>query len=387
MRVAVIGLGGTGASAARFLARSGHQVTGFEQFRIGHERASSHGESRIIRYTYPDPLYTRLMGEAYPLWTELEREAQERLLVRCGGLFLGPAWHPELEAIEGSLREAGHAYDILSAQASHARFPALRLRRDEVAIFQADSGFLRATACVRATARLARAHGATILEGARVVEVGATGSCVKVRAQVGGRGVEHEFDAAIVTAGPWMRTLLAEAKLPLVVTRQELIYLRIARGARDFEPDRLPVWIDAATYDYGFPSDGVVPGVKLGLHRRGETVDPDAVRMTVDDEFIRRRLAYAAARLPDLAGEVTHAQVCLYTNTPDEDFIVDEAPGLPGVWLVSGCSGHGFKFTALLGKTAAELATGNCDRSSMLGELSRFSLDRFARPGPKGTPE
>src|SRR5262245_33487648 len=112
MKVAVIGLGGTGVAAARFLALAGHEVVGFEQGRIGHERGSSHGESRIIRYTYADPLYTNLMAEAYPLWDDLEREAGEILRVRCGGVFFGPAGHPELNAIEGSLRGAGHEYEL-----------------------------------------------------------------------------------------------------------------------------------------------------------------------------------------------------------------------------------------------------------------------------------
>ena len=185
--------------------------------------------------------------------------------------------------------------------------------------------------------------------------------------------LELEFDAAIVSAGPWAGELLARAGLPLRITRQELVYLRIARNEHNFEPDRLPVWIDAATYDYGFPSDGRIGGAKLGLHRLGETVDPDSADLSVREEFIRDRTLYAAERLPDLAPEVTHAQVCLYTNAPDEDFIVDRAPDLPGVWLVSGCSGHGFKFTSLLGKIVADLATG--DGPSR--DLSRFSLSRF----------
>jgi len=133
------------------------------------------------------------------------------------------------------------------------------------------------------------------------------------------------------------------------------------------------VWIDASTYDYGFPSDGRIAGVKVGLHQRGETTDPDSVRSGLDEEFVRGRIACAASRLPDLSDEVTHAHVCLYTNTPDEDFIIDRTPGLPNVWLVSGCSGHGFKFTVLLGRIAAELAAG----AAYPPELSRFSLDRF----------
>jgi monomeric sarcosine oxidase len=379
MKIAVIGLGATGCSAARFLARDGHEVTGYEQFRIGHERASSHGESRIFRYTYPDPFYTRLMREAYPLWRELEDEAGEPLLERCGGLFIGPRGHAELEQIERSLGEGRHNYEVLDAAETRARFPAFRLGREEVAIFQAESGFLRATSCVLATARLAREHGARLLENTPVSEV----RCERGRAWIRARGnaaadatgrEEREFDAAIVTAGPRMSRLLPGSGLPLRVTRQEIVYLRIARNAAHFEPDRFPVWIDADTYDYGFPSDGRIPGVKLGLHQRGESTDPDIVRLGVDVGFVRDRIACAASRLPDLSAEVTHAQVCLYTNTPDEDFIIDRAAGMPNVWIVSGCSGHGFKFTVLLGRIASDLATGG----AYPFDLSRFSLARFS---------
>jgi sarcosine oxidase len=164
MKIAVVGIGGTGSAAARHLARAGHQVVGFEQFAIGHDRGSSHGHSRIIRYTYPDLLYTQMMGDAYPLWAELEEEAGEELFVRCGGLYLGPRAHPEIGATEQSLRQAGLEYSVLSAEALRERFPAFRLQSGEVALWQRDSGFLRADRCVLANARLARAYGAVLRE-------------------------------------------------------------------------------------------------------------------------------------------------------------------------------------------------------------------------------
>lgn len=383
MRIAVIGLGGTGAAAAHFLASAGHEVHGFEQGRIGNTLGSSHGESRIIRYTYPDPLYTRLMGEAYPLWHDLDRASRDPLIVRCGGLFVGPRDHPELAAIASSLDEGGHPYDMLDPAACRARFPAMRLAAGEAAIYQADSGFLRATDCVRANARLARAHGAHLHEDTRVVALHASGSSVTLEIAPAGSGETEtagagrdrvQCDAAIVAAGPWVGRLLDALQLPLVVTRQQLVYFRIGTNPELFVPERFPVWIDAATYDYGFPIDGRIAGVKVGFHRQGTVVHPSAPRPPVEEAFIRERFAYVARRFPDLTSDVLHEQVCLYTNTPDEDFIVDEAPGLPGVWIVSGCSGHGFKFTVLLGRIAADLATG----AGPARDLSRFSLDRFS---------
>lgn len=392
----MIGIGGTGSAAARFLASAGHEVVGFEQFRIGHERGSSHGESRIIRYTYADPLYTQLMSEAYPLWAALEAEAREELFVRCGGLYFGRADHRDLDAVAEALGACGLPFEDLTPREVGARFPAFRLGPNERAIFQEASGFLRATRCVLANARLARARGATIREETvvRAAEpVGGGGRGVEVRIERSGAGSDAggtdrgaggetlRFDAAIVTAGPWMGRLLARLGLPLTVTRQEIVYLRVARNAERFAPARFPVWIDAGALMYGIPTDGRVEGVKVGAHHLGEVVDPDRPARAVEEAAVRRVAAYAAARFPDLAAEATHAQACLYTNTPDEDFILDRVPGAPDIWLVSGCSGHGFKFTVLLGKVAAELATEGAARAgggALDGrDLARFALARF----------
>jgi len=370
MKIAVIGIGGTGSAAARHLAQAGHEVVGYEQFTLGHERGSSHGESRIIRYTYPDLLYTQMMGDAYPLWAALEEEAGEELFVRCGILYFGAADDPHVRETAEALVGAGLPYERLNAEAAQERFPAFRFQPEEVAVYQSEGGFLRATRCVLANARLARKHGATLREETPVQAIRAHGGQVVVRTEAGD---EEVFDRAIVTAGAWMGRLLAYLRMPLVVSRQQIIYLKIARNAETFRPGRFPVWYDSTRNYYGFPSDGRIEGVKFASHDRGETVDPNAVRRAVDEDYVRQCIAYAALRLPDLRGEATHAQVCLYTNTPDEHFLIDRVPAMPNVWLVSGCSGHGFKFTVLLGKIAADLATG----STYPRDLSRFALARF----------
>lgn len=371
MKIAVVGVGGTGSAACRHLAKAGHQVVGYEQFQLGHERGSSHGESRIIRYTYPDLLYTQMMSDAYPLWADLEEEAGETLFVRCGGLYLGAQDDQNVQITERSLAEAGLPYEKLTPSEVQARFPAFHLQPNETAVYQRESGLLRPTQCVLANARLAREHGATINEETPVTQIVSQNSQVIVRTEQGG---EEVFDRVIVTAGAWMGRMFARLNLPLNVTRQQVTYLQIARNPENFQPGRFPVWIDSTANYYGFPSDGRIPGVKFASHHIGETVDPDHVRRTVDESYIQSAIAYAARRLPDLSDDVTYSHVCLYTNTPDEHFIIDQVPDSPNVWLVSGCSGHGFKFTVLLGKIAAALATGD----TYPRDLSRFRLDRFA---------
>ena len=372
MKVIIVGVGGTGSAAARFLARAGHSVLAFEQFEVGHALGSSHGESRIIRYTYPDAVYTHMMGEAYPLWRALQEEAGEELLARTGGVFFGDKNGSVLAAARAALDGSGVSHEMLDAAEAGRRFPALRLSDAEAALYQPDMGYLRATACVQANVRLARALGADVREHVAVGKVEQRGDKVVVTTE---GGEEHRADRVLVTAGPWMGRLFASLRLPLRVTRQQVVYLSPASGAaRDFEADRLPVWIDADANVYGFPSDGRIEGVKLASHDQGETADPDGPRRPPDASYANQMADYAAARFAGLTRQVTHAQTCLYTNTPNEDFLVDTAPDTPHVWLVSGCSGHGFKFTVLLGKLTAEAAT--------LGitplYLSRFALSRFA---------
>lgn len=368
MKVAVIGVGGTGSAALRFLARAGHEAIGFEQFEIGHGHGSSHGESRIIRYAYPDEFHTRLMARCYNLWDELESEAGEELLVRCGGLTFGPRQHPEMLATAQALHAAGLPYEELGAQASRERFPALHLTANEITIFQSQSGFLRPTRCIAANVRLAKQFGAQVQVNTPVRAIENHGGGVLISTE----GATHSFDAAIVASGAWTSQLLAPLHLPLRVEQRQIAYLRIASHPENFEPEALPVWIDTNSYFYGFPSDGVVNGIKCASHTAGEEVDLLTERPAFD-HHLQQVVSYARRRLPDLSEGITHAQGCLYTLTPDENFIVDSAPHLKNVHLVSGCSGHGFKWTVLLGALAAQMATGQVGED----DLAPWKLARF----------
>lgn len=370
MRIAVVGVGGVGSAACRHLAKAGHTVIGYEQFRNGHARGSSHGESRIIRYTYADPLFTQMMGDAYPLWADLEREAREELFVRCGGVLIGPEGHGELRETRASIISVGLPFEELTPEETRRRFPAFRLEPDEVALYQRDSGFLRPGRCVRAQARIASAHGAQIRVETAVQDIRSRDGNAVVRTD---DGSEESFDAVIVTAGAWMSKVLRQLELPLAVERRQVVYLRIARSPDNFLPERFPIWIDARTLYYGFPQDGVIEGVKLASHVAGYRVDPDSDEREPEKDRIAEAVKIAALRFPDVSGNPAFTQVCLYTNTASEDFVMDFVPGLPNVYMVSGCSGHGFKFTVLLGNIAADAVTGG----SYPRDLSRFALERF----------
>jgi len=372
MKIAVIGLGGTGSAALRFLARSGHQVFGYEQFQIGHHHGSSHGESRIIRYTYPDLLYTQMMSDAYRLWFELEKEAEEQLFVRCGGLYFGDETDPDVKTTEQALIDTQLPYERLTPEQTRERYPAFHLGANQIALYQKDSGFLRATRCVLANIRLAKEAGAIVHENVKVNEVSTKTTRPIVRTSLG----EEEFDRIIVTAGPWMSSLFEHLNLPLTPTRQQIVYLNIKEHEEYFQSDgTFPVWIDSTENLYGFPSDGQINGIKLAFHHHGEKIaNLDDERALVDEKYIDEIRQYAEKRFPHLGPNVTYSQTCVYTNTPNTDFIIDQSPDQPGVFLVSGCSGHGFKFTVLLGKIISMLAT---DDSTYERDLNRFKLNQF----------
>jgi len=369
MDVAVIGIGGTGSAALRFLAKAGHSATGFEQFTIGHTRGSSHGESRVIRYLYADPLYTALIRDAYPLWQDLERSSKERLLVKTGGIFLDKEGSSEIERTIASLEENQCPYQLLTPDQVHQRYPAFHVDKGEVALFQADTGFLRSSACVKANVRIARANGAVIHEETHVTAVQQLGKHVKITTA---NGVDQIFDRVIVTAGAWMASLLRDVGLPLVVSRQYVTYLDTPeRGHSRYTLGSFPIWIDTGSEDlfYGFPNDGVLPGIKISTHALGPAVDQSEIPpKEAPKEWLDKVREYAIHRFPKISGKVLQSIPCLYTNAPNEDFMLDKVQ--ESIWMVSGCSGHGFKFTVLLGKIAAELATGGCYNR----DISRFAL-------------
>ena len=355
MNIAVIGLGGTGSAALRFLAAAGHNVVGYERFDIGHKRGSSHGNSRIIRYAYPDPLYTNLMTSAFPIWEALCAKTGRDLLVKCGGITFAPEGHPELDATIAALSSAGVAHMVMSSTDAMQRFPAFRFSDDEVVIFHEDAGFLRSGEIVETQVGLARDAGAEIRAGVQVVDVSETHAGVAVRTACGDISI---YDKVVVAGGAYLPMLFPEVELPLTVTRQQVTYVGLEASAKGVcSPERMPVWIDASTYWYGIPIDGRVDGLKIARHHLGDVVDPlidERVARGSDDDVALR---VAEKRIGGVSGSGMHSEVCLYTNTPNEDFIFDTAPAGSNVLLVSGCSGHGFKFTVLLGKLAADWAT------------------------------
>ncbi|MEJ5295035.1 MAG: N-methyl-L-tryptophan oxidase [Fimbriimonadales bacterium] len=351
MRVAVVGLGAVGAAALYHLAKQGIEAVGYEQFEVGHTRGSSHGASRIYRLTYADPTYTQMMKEALPLWQTLQAEAGEELIVPCGVLWIGAEDDAELNAIRTTLQQAGVSYEWLTPEAVQARFPAFRLHPSERALFQAEGGFLRADACVRACVRLAQRYGAQVHAPMRLHGWRSESNGIVLEFK---SGHAERFDGVVLTLGGWLPKWVSEVAPQLRVTRQVYAYFPIRGEPSHFMPERHPVWIEATAHFYGFPHEGVQPGVKIAQHKPGEPHDPDMVARAPDERDLAPLQQAIARRFPDLGTEALSAHTCLYTSTPDERFVIQPLAGEPRTWYASACSGHGFKFAILNGKRVAE---------------------------------
>jgi sarcosine oxidase len=357
--VIVAGLGGMGSAAAYQLAGRGRRVLGLERYTPAHDRGSSHGQSRIIRQAYfEDPSYVPLLLRAYELWERLERETGDNLMTLTGGLMIGP---PDSRTFTGSIATAdeyGLPYEVYDAAELKHRYPVFEPTENTVALFEAKAGFVRPEAAVKAHLDRATAMGADLKFGEEILTWEPTASGVLVETASG----TYEAGRLIVTAGAWAPKLLADLGLPLEVTRQILFWFDPVGGVEPFLSNRFPIFIwepeDGNSF-YSIPAhDGPEGGVKVAFFRAdGKPADPDTIDREVHDEEIDFIRSYLAKYVPALDGQLLYARTCMYTNTPDEHFVISAHPEHPQVAIAAGFSGHGFKFCGVVGEILADLVT------------------------------
>jgi len=353
----VVGLGGMGSAAACHLAARGRKVLGLERHAPAHDRGSSHGESRIIRQAYFEGAeYVPLLFRAYELWENLEKETGEDLMTLCGGLFLGPE---DGELVSGSVASAdehGLPYEILDSPELKRRFPVFEPGPETVAIFEKRAGFVRPERTVRAHLDRASSLGAELRFGERVLSWEATDAGVRVRTE----GGVYEAGRLVVAAGAWAGELLSDLGLPLEVTRQILFWFRPRGGVEAFAPERLPIWIyepDDGNMFYGSPAVDGADTVKAAFFRAdGTPADPNTIDREVHDDEVDFIRGYLGRHVPAMDGELVAARTCMYTNTPDQHFVVSTHPDHPQVAVAAGFSGHGYKFCSVIGEILADLA-------------------------------
>ena len=369
--VVVVGLGVTGSAALHQLARRGVRVLGIERLSPGHDQGSSHGESRIIRLGYFEhPSYVPLLRRAYGLWRELEAASATKLLHITGIAEIGP---PDGAVVSGTLaasRLHRLPHEVMDAAATMRRFPAFRIPSNYVGVFQPDGGFIAAEPALAAMLAQARNAGAEIQSNVTVRSVTPRSNGVTIGTSIG----DIEARTAIMAAGPWTKKLMPDLPAPLRVTREVMGWFE-PRNPVPFLAGQFPVFLLESPHGqhYGFPPFG---GGLLKIakhHHRNEAVDPDTLDRAVsaEDEALIR--SAVADHIPAASGPLRSAKTCLYTVTPDHDFLIDRMPGAPNVIAASPCSGHGFKFAPVIGEILADLATeGGTEH-----DISRFRLARF----------
>lgn len=369
-RAIVLGLGGIGSAAAYWLSRRlGEDVLGIEQFEFGHARGGSEDHSRIIRLSYHTPGYVEFAKAAYQAWQTLEVESGEPVVLRTGGLDLASSSSViGLDDYRTSMASAGVPFEELDADEIMRRWPQWRLSDDVTAIFQEQSGIAMATRANAAHRSMAIANGADLLDSAPVTSIREVGGEVEVVAG----GEPYRAESLIVAAGAWTNRLLSHVgvEFPLDVTLEQVVYLDPLEPLA-FHPSRFPIWIwmDVPCF-YGFPIFGE-PAVKVAWDRCEVLTDADSRTFDPDPEATAAIRAFTADHLPSANGGVRLAKTCLYTLTPDRDFVIDRVPGTKRIFTAIG-AGHAFKFASLIGRLLCDLSL---DEATDL-DLSPFAADR-----------
>ncbi len=376
----VVGLGAHGAAAAAALSRRGQRVLGLERFGRGEGMGSSGGWSRMIRLVYFEgATYVPLAQAAWERWEALEAESGTTFLERTGGLYGGPAGsRPLAGAIECAVT-FGLAHEVIDADEIHRRWPILEPAPDTLALVEEQAGAMRIDRANEAHRTIAERSGAQLRYGQRVVDWRpAAGDGFEVETV---DGLVVGADRLVITAGPWIGWFLPDLRLPIRVEREVPCWFHPTVDPASVGADRLPVWIlqEGDTTYYGIRHDADL-GLKVSIHHWGTFVDPDAVDRAVQPADVDRIRPFLRRRMPAADGPVANAEVCLYTNTPDEAFIIDRHPVAPGVAYASACSGHGFKFAPVVGEILADLVTDGVTS----WPIAPFRADRFAATPSSG---
>ena len=348
----IIGAGGMGSASAYHLAKAGANVLVLEQFLRGHKFGSSHGETRIIRFFYDKPFYTELMKTAYTEWRSLETESGKQLLFITGSISMGENGNHYTTAVSESLDKAGVNYEWWNTKQLKKRFPQFRLHDNYDILWQEDTGFLHASECVLTHLQLAERHGAIVRENTPVKRIDWQTDIPTVHTEndrILGRKV-------VVTAGAWTSSLISELESSFAVTKQQVCYYK-PTNTEMFQPNNYPVFTEITAdgeFIYGIPFFGK-NGAKVARHGKGRSITPDMSEREPDTDYDAHINAFVAERIPEL-GKAKSSEVCLYTETPDEDFIIDTHTECKDILIAAGFSGHGFKFCSLVGRIMYELA-------------------------------
>jgi sarcosine oxidase len=370
--VIVAGVGAMGAQTCWHLASRGQRVLGLDRYDIPNSMGSSHGVHRIIRLAYFEhPLYVPILRRAYELWRQTEQLFGEQLLFVTGSLDVGPTDAPVIKGSLESCKLHSLDHELLDGEAVNARYPGYKLPKGYAAVYQADGGFVASERAVVAAATLAMNAGAVlrareaILSFDRLPGGGVTVTTTKAT---------YEAGRLVLSTGAWIGEHVPALKSTAVPERQVLAWFRPKRPEH-FRLGRFPV-SNIKSEDghfYQFPVWGV-PGFKIGryhhLKEQGAADELSREPNEADEAALRSGLQRF---FPDADGDLLAMRTCMFTNTPDEHFVLDRLPGFEEIVVASPCSGHGFKFSSAIGEILADLAMNRPPKF----DLSPFEIGRF----------
>lgn len=369
--VVVVGMGAMGSATAYQLSKQKVRVICLEQFALGHKRGSSHGESRIIRQAcYEHFSYAPLSIRAYEILDEIEELTGRRHSIRCGGLMIGA---PDCLPVAGSLDTARRhdlAYEILDAGDIRRRFPAFEVPPSQVAFLEKTAGLVFPELLVHSWTAIAKERGVEVRENQRVTAIEPTNDGVRVH----GDGFTIDAGQAIVTAGPWLDRLVPELSQFIVVERIVQHWFE-PRSSELFLPRTFPVfyWDVGPHQLYGFPTvDPAQRFVKVGLDSDRRRCRPQDIDQPVSAEEVLELDAALGANIPALHSFHTRSEPCLWTVSRDRNLIVGRHPDYHQIIIAGGCSGRGFKFSAVVGEILTDLALTGSTRN----DIDLLALDR-----------
>lgn len=359
--VIVLGVGSLGSSTCYHLAKRGVKVLGLDQFDVPHERGSHGGQSRIIRKAYFEhPDYVPLLQRAYALWKTLEDETEEQVYYRTGLLYMGDQGNTLISGV----RESSSLYHIDVIEKNRKEFesdhPQFKLPDHYRTLLEPDAGFLLPEKSIRLHIRMAEHHGAVIRSNQKVISWNETTTGVSVITD----SDTFTADKLVITAGPWAGKLIPELEDDLVVSRQVLAWV-MPKDPSAFALGNFPCWTLAddahESIFYGFPIlsgsgfEGPI-GLKLAHHAQGSPTDPDGMDLLPSAEDENLLIDFLHQFMPQGYEQMIAMKTCRYTNSKDENFILDQLPGYDKVFVATGCSGHAFKFSSVIGEIMADLA-------------------------------
>ena len=368
--IIILGAGAFGSSAAYHLSTTNKKVLILDKHIPPHVFGSSHGQTRIIREAYfEDPIYVPMLREAYTLWDELERESEEKLFLKTGGLMLG---NKESNVIQGTLNSAQTykiEHEVLDHQSIKNQFSSFNPDEKTMGVYEHRAGILFPEKCIKTSLRLAEKNGVELKFNETVTSINKSPNSVEIKTDKG----LYTAQKCIIATGPWMNKLIPEINLPLQTTRQVLYWYDIDKTNINYpSPENFPVFIWntlSGKHFYGFPDIG--NGFKIAFHDKGEICNPDHLNRNISIEEIEEMNQIIESHF-HFSASFNNAVACIYTNTPDDHFIIDYHPDYNNIIIASPCSGHGFKFSSVIGKILADKALDNYIEF----DLSPFELKR-----------